>query len=148
MQTVVLPVTDHGRWTRAVADVVTNVEEPGTRAIVFYAFTEEEVESTAENLGVMDEAPDPDVLASRKEAVGDATEILADGGIETEIRGAVVHEEDGEEILNVAADVVADRIYLYSRRRSPVGKAVLGSVVQRVLMASEVPVVVTPASAV
>jgi nucleotide-binding universal stress UspA family protein len=148
MQTVVLPVTDHGRWTRAVADVVTNVEEPGTRAIVFYAFTEAEVESTADNLGVTDETPDPNVLASRKEGVGDAVEILADGGIETEIRGAVVHEEDGEEILSVAADVVADRIYLYSRRRSPVGKAVLGSVVQRVLMNSEVPVVVTPASAV
>lgn len=148
MKTVVLPVTDHGRWTRAVADVVTTVEDPDTRAIVFYAFTEEEVESTAENLGVTAEAPDPDVLASRKEGVGDAMEILADGGIETEVRGAVVDEEDGEEILSVADDVVADRIYLYSRRRSPVGKAVLGSVVQRVLMNSEVPVVVTPAGAV
>lgn len=148
METVVLPVTDHGRWTRAVADVVTTLEGPDARVVVFYAFTEEEVESTADNLGVAAEAPDPDVLASRKEGVGDALEILADGGVETEVRGAVVDEADGEEILNVADDVVADRIYLYSRRRSPVGKAVLGSVVQRVLMNSDVPVVVTPAGAV
>lgn len=148
METVVLPVTDHGRWTRAVADVVTTLEGPDARVVVFYAFTEEEVESTADNLDVAAEAPDPDALASRKEGVGDAVEILADGGVETEVRGAVVDEEDGEEILNVADDVVADRIYLYSRRRSPVGKAVLGSVVQRVLMNSDVPVVVTPAGAV
>jgi nucleotide-binding universal stress UspA family protein len=148
METVVLPVTDHGRWTRAVADVVTALEGPDARVVVFYAFTEEEVESTADNLGVAAEAPDPDALASRKEGVGDAVEILADGGVETEVRGAFVDEEDGEEILNVADDVVADRIYLYSRRRSPVGKAVLGSVVQRVLMDSDVPVVVIPAGAV
>lgn len=148
METVVLPVTDHGRWTRAVADVVTTLEGPDARVVVFYAFTKEEVESTADNLGVAAEAPDPDALASRKEGVGDAVEILADGGVETEVRGAVVDEEDGEEILNVADDVVADRIYLYSRRRSPVGKAVLGSVVQRVLTDSDVPVVVTPAGAV
>jgi nucleotide-binding universal stress UspA family protein len=148
MTTVLLPVTDHGRWTRAVADVVTNVEDDNSRAVVFYAFTEDEVESTSDNLGVDDSRPDVDTLASRKEGVTDAVDILTDGGLETDVRGAVVDEEDGEEILTVADDVDANRIYLYSRKRSPVGKAVLGSVVQRVLMNSEVPVVVTPASAV
>jgi len=148
MTTVLLPVTDHGRWTRAVADVLTNVEETDSRAVVFYAFTEDEVASTADHLGVDDDQPDANLLASRKEGVGDAVEILTDGGLETEVRGAVVDEEDGEEILSVADDVDADRIYLYSRKRSPVGKAVLGSAVQRVLMNSEVPVVVTPASAI
>ena len=148
MATVLLPVTDHGRWTRAVADVLTDIEDTDSRAVLFYAFTEDEVESTAEYLGVDDRQPDADLLASRKEGVGDAVDILTDGGIETEVRGAVVGEEDGEEILTVADDVDADRIYLYSRKRSPVGKAVLGSVVQRVMMNSKVPVVVTPASAI
>jgi nucleotide-binding universal stress UspA family protein len=148
MTTILLPVTDHGRWTRAVADVVTNVEDAGARAVVLYAFTEEEVESTSENLGVDDGPPNVDDLARRKEGVNDAVEILSEGGLEADVRGAVAGEDDGDAVLTAADDVNADRIYLYSRKRSPVGKAVLGSVVQRVLMNSDVPVVVTPASAV
>jgi nucleotide-binding universal stress UspA family protein len=147
MSTVLLPVTDHGRWTRAVAEEITNVEDSDNRAVVFYAFTEDEVQSTVDNLDVGDGQPDADILARRKEGVKDAVEILTDGGLEADVRGAVVDEEDGEEILAVADDIDANRIYLYSRKRSPVGKAVLGSFVQHVLLNSEVPVVVTPASA-
>ncbi|MHB9287135.1 universal stress protein [Halobacteriales archaeon Cl-PHB] len=146
MTTVLLPVTDHGRWTRAIADVVTDVEDDAD-AVVLYTFTDEDVASTRANLDVAVEDPDLDEFAARKSGVKDATEVLADGGIDAAVRGELVEEENGDGILRVASDVDADRIYLYSRKRSPTGKAVFGSPIQRVLLNSEVPVVVTPASA-
>lgn len=148
MSTVLFPVSDHGRWIRAVADVITDSEDAGNHVVVFYAFTEDEVASTAEHLDFDRGHPDADTLARRKEGVSEAVELLADGNLETEVRGAVVDEENGEEILAVIDAVDADRVYLYSRKRSPVGKAITGSVVQNVLINSNVPVVVTPPDAV
>lgn len=45
-----------------------------------------------------------------------------------------------EEILRVARDIDADQIVLGGRRRSPVGKAIFGSVVQNVIRNSTRPV--------
>ncbi len=147
MTTVLLPVTDHGRWTRAIAGVVTDVEDPDTEAVVLYTFTDEDVDSTTANLDLDADDPDLDVLAARKSGVKEAVDVLTDGGVDATERGEHVEEENGDGILQVASDVDADRIYLYSRKRSPTGKAVFGSPIQRVLLNSEVPVVVTPSSA-
>lgn len=146
MTTVLLPVTNHGRWTRAVADVATDVEDETTDAVVLYTFTDEDVASTRDNLDIDAEDPDLDALAARKSGVKQALDVLVDGGIDGEVRGERVDEETGEGILRVAEDVDADRIYVYSRKRSPTGKAVFGSPIQRVLLNSDVPVVVTPSS--
>jgi nucleotide-binding universal stress UspA family protein len=146
MATVLLPVTGHDRWTRAVATVVTDVEDDGTDAIVLYPFTGDDVESTTRNLDVDPADADLDALAERKSGVSEAREVLADGGIECRVRG-IRAPEDGDGILSVADAADADRIYMYSRRRSPAGKAVFGSALQNVIQNSDVPVVVTPASA-
>lgn len=144
MATILLPVTDHGRWTRAVANVVADVEDDDSEAVVLYVFTDDEIDSTAANLDIDDENPDLDALAGRKSGVADAVDALASEGIDTHVSGHAVEEEDGEAILRTAETVDADRIYMYSRKRSPAGKAVFGSPLQRVLLNSDVPVVVTP----
>ncbi|MFC6718920.1 universal stress protein [Natrialbaceae archaeon GCM10025810] len=143
MTTILLPVTDHGRWTRAVATVAATIEDDDTDAVVLYAFTDADVESTTDHLGI-DDNPELDELAQRKSGVGQALSVLEDGGIDTEVYGLAVEDRTGEEILAVASDREVDRIYMYSRKRTPAGKAVFGSALQRVLFDSDVPVVVTP----
>ncbi len=68
---------------------------------------------------------------------------LHDAGIETE-----VHEVTGDPadaILEVATEYDVDAIVIGTRRRSPVGKALFGSVAQDVILKSDRPVLVTTA---
>lgn len=67
-----------------------------------------------------------------------AVELLESAGI-----AARVQQRSGdpaEEILRAARDEDADQIVLGGRRRSPVGKAVFGSVVQDVILDADRPV--------
>ena len=68
---------------------------------------------------------------------------LRDAGIEAE-----VHEVTGDPadaILEVATEYDVDAIVIGTRRRSPVGKALFGSVAQDVILESDRPVLVTTA---
>jgi nucleotide-binding universal stress UspA family protein len=148
MTTILLPVTDHSRWTKALAEVALEIETTPTEIVVLYVFTPDDIESTATHLDIDDNKPDPTALARHKSTISTAVESFDSEGIDTRVRGTVVEERTGDGILSVATNVDADRIYMYSRERSPAGKAVFGSPLQQVLFESEVPVVVTPAKAV
>ncbi|WP_135823706.1 universal stress protein [Halorussus ruber] len=143
--TVLLPVKNHAPWARDVAEIVTDVEDEGTEAVVLHVFDREEVESTRENLDA--EGASMDDLASRKAGVGAATEVLTDGGLDVTPHGVREDDRTADAILDAAESVDADRLYLYGRKRSPAGKAVFGSVVQRVVLNASVPVTVVPARA-
>ena len=61
---------------------------------------------------------------------------LAGSGIQVDVRrsrGADV----GDQVLEVADEVSADLIVIGLRRRSPVGKLLMGSVAQRILLGAE-----------
>jgi nucleotide-binding universal stress UspA family protein len=65
---------------------------------------------------------------------------LADSGVEHEVR-QTMGRDIADEILAVAADVNAEAIVIGIRHRSPVGKLIMGSVAQRVIIDAPCPVI-------
>lgn len=147
MSRVLLPASNHARWARDVADVLVEMEGPDTTAVVVHVFDERELETTRENLE-LDGCSTADDLASRKSGVSAAVDHIesADADVDCEVHGFEGEDEPAEAILAAAEETDADRLYMYSRRRSPAGKAVFGSTLQTVLLNVGVPVVVTPSN--
>lgn len=80
--------------------------------------------------------------ASRIGSVRRATERLEDAGVEVSVIEDSGEVEEGD-ILDAAQEHEVDAIVLGGRKRSPVGKAVFGSVTQSVILNTDRPVVVT-----
>lgn len=59
---------------------------------------------------------------------------LGGSGVESEVRGLVRGNEPAEDLIAVAEELDADLIVIGLRRRTPVGKLILGSNAQRVLL--------------
>lgn len=74
------------------------------------------------------------------ESVSVAERTLQEAGIEPTTRRE--HGDPTDVIIDVAAEIDADSIALSGRKRSPVGKAVFGSVTQSVLLSADRPVLV------
>lgn len=70
---------------------------------------------------------------------------LRDSGIEHEVRQLVRGLDPAEDLVNVAKEVDAEFIVIGLRRRSPVGKLILGSNAQRVLLDAPCPVLAVKA---
>lgn len=66
-------------------------------------------------------------------------------GLEHEVRQLVVGLEPAEDLIAVADEVAADMIVIGLRRRSPVGKLILGSNAQRILLDAPCPVLAVKA---
>lgn len=60
---------------------------------------------------------------------------------------ATAQHDVAEAILGLAADVRAELLIIGARRRSPVGKLLLGSVTQTLILQAEVPVLVVKSAA-
>ncbi|HEX5532904.1 MAG TPA: universal stress protein [Actinomycetales bacterium] len=65
---------------------------------------------------------------------------LTASGVDHEVIHGIHGRDASEEILSVARDRRADLIVVGLRRRSPVGKLILGSTGQRVLLEADCPV--------
>ena len=70
---------------------------------------------------------------------------LRDAGVEHEVRQLVRGMDPAEDLVNVATEVGAEFIVIGLRRRSPVGKLILGSNAQRVLLDAPCPVLAVKA---
>lgn len=136
--------------------VIAAVEtDPGTRAVVEkanelatafgeelhvvhvtnqYESTEQVRRSSQANPG---ETVDTD--SSKRDAKTEAEEIASESAEEFTAVGLVGYP--GQEILSYADDAEARFIVIGGRRRSPVGKALFGSVAQEVILGADQPVV-------
>jgi nucleotide-binding universal stress UspA family protein len=88
---------------------------------------------------VRDEAPD-----AEQELV-DVREQLAAGGVQGEVRNLVRRREPGDDLADIATTEGAELIVIGLRRRTPVGKLILGSNAQRVLLDAPCPVLAVKA---
>jgi nucleotide-binding universal stress UspA family protein len=66
-------------------------------------------------------------------------------GVEHDVRQLVRGMDPAEDLVNVANEVDAELIVIGLRRRSPVGKLILGSNAQRVLLDAPCPVLAVKA---
>jgi len=70
---------------------------------------------------------------------------LDDVGVEHEVRQLVRGNEPAEDLIAAAEEVQADFIVIGLRRRTPVGKLILGSNAQRILLDAPCPVLAVKA---
>lgn len=71
---------------------------------------------------------------------------LDEAGVEHQVRTLVVGNEPSEDLIAVAEETDADFIVIGLRRRTPVGKLILGSNAQRILLDASCPVLAVKAS--
>ncbi len=83
-----------------------------------------------------DPGPDLDAVRSR----------LTESGVPFEIRELAQGLEAAEDLITVAEDTGAELIVIGLRRRTPVGKLILGSNAQRVLLDAPCPVLAVKAA--
>jgi len=85
-----------------------------------------------------------DALVDERYADGDQLRTLGSrlvsAGVDHEVLQAIRGRDASEEILTVAEERRADLVVIGLRRRSPVGKLLLGSTAQRVLLDAPCPV--------
>ena len=72
---------------------------------------------------------------------------LDEAGVEHEVRQLVRGNEPAHDLIEVAEEVNADFIVIGLRRRTPVGKLILGSNAQRILLDASCPVLAVKAPA-
>lgn len=83
---------------------------------------------------------DPEDAVEIDTSMNGAHEHLHDTGVEHEVRQLVRGADPAEDLIAVAQEVDADLIVIGLRRRTPVGKLIMGSNAQTVLLDSPVPV--------
>jgi nucleotide-binding universal stress UspA family protein len=71
---------------------------------------------------------------------------LSSHGVDFDVRQLVRGMDPAEDLVNVATEVDAELIVIGLRRRSPVGKLILGSNAQRVLLDAPCPVLAVKAA--
>lgn len=91
------------------------------------------------------ERDDAEQLATYREEFGALEAELVSAGIEYQLRELVRGKPAGQDLVALANEEGADLIVIGLRRRSPVGKLVLGSNAQDILLQADCPVLAVKA---
>lgn len=135
---VVLLPTDGSKTAQAAARFAVDIASCERRRIVVLGVAEKAVYDHME-----DEAVTAAIHAYMSEVVAEEVERVRQAGVEAE--GLVVDAERVEDaILDAARETGADVIVMGTHGRTGLARAVIGSVADRVLRRSPVPVVLVP----
>lgn len=88
---------------------------------------------------------DEDDAVRSEEELKTVADQLRTAGIESEVRQLVRGKDVADDLIDVAQETAADFIVIGLRRRSPVGKLILGSNAQRILLDAPCPVLAVKA---
>lgn len=80
-----------------------------------------------------------------EEELGRVQRDLDEAGVEHEVRALVRGNEPAEDLIDVASESDAHLIVIGLRRRTPIGKLILGSNAQRILLEAQCPVLAVKA---
>lgn len=83
---------------------------------------------------------DYEELALTDEQVNTLRQRLDKAGVEHDVRGLVRGNDPADDVVAVAEETKAELIVIGLRRRTPVGKLIMGSNAQRILLDAECPV--------
>lgn len=131
---------DRDRMTRLATETINVAQPTGATVVLLHVFSADEFEDTARKLEFdpSSEDVDPDVVARRDMVIHELIDAFEDADVEYTVRGAI--GEPAEEIIRLAEEIAADRVFVGGRSRSPTGKAFFGSVAQSVMLSSPCPV--------
>lgn len=119
MATVVTGYVPKPEGDAALAAGIEEARRRGARLVVLHGASDDDAES--------------DSVASVRDALGDT-------GVEHKVVVSEAGREASDELIDLAAELDAELIVIGLRRRSPVGKLILGSHAQRVLLDAPCPV--------
>jgi nucleotide-binding universal stress UspA family protein len=88
---------------------------------------------------------DAEENARHERELASVRESLNDAGIDHEVRQLVRGKDPAEDVVAVAEELGAELIVIGLRRRTPVGKLILGSNAQRILLDASCPVLAVKA---
>ena len=89
---------------------------------------------------------DRDDAIESESQLSEVQSVLKEANVEHDVRQLVRGMDPAEDLVNVAGEVDAELIVIGLRRRSPVGKLILGSNAQRVLLDAPCPVLAVKAA--
>jgi nucleotide-binding universal stress UspA family protein len=136
----VMPVDSDPERARAAANAILSFAEITEGLRVTILNVEPEIDVTGGEGGKVDSENwfDPEEVP---QSMTVARGLLEEAGANVDTRRE--HAEPAEAILDVARELDADLIVMAARKRTPVGKALFGSVTQSVLLNADRPVTVT-----
>lgn len=132
---------DDRNHVETLLDTVESIAGPtGATVYLVHVFTHDEYNELMREVDADPTAQDvsPDDLANRHRDVRTPASRLEERGIEYEIRGVVGYPN--REVVEIAADLGVDMLFIGGKRRSPTGKAVFGDYAQQVLLNADCPV--------
>lgn len=145
MYRVLIPVDDNDDRAGKQIDTIDDLPSVDAEIEAHVVYVYEEIETPGEGggfaSGYLDNLNESlDELRDPPETVYKVTEALSERGIDAEIHELVGDPADA--ILTASHELDADILLMGVRDRSPIGKVVFGSVSQKVILGSEVPVLV------
>jgi len=126
-----------------LAETAVDIAQPaGAQVVVAQVFSNGEYDKARDRLQFdQDSEVSPDVVAERMVGVRKLTELLAEAGVEHQVRGRLTNgSDDGELLAALGEEHNVDLAIVGGRGRTPAGKAVFGSTAQTLMLTAGYPV--------